>query len=81
MVNILTKSKLIKARNKARDELSRSLGRNTKKYRTQIRSFQEKARNIKLESREKYKDKLVHLKQKYRENDEEKLDNLRSLST
>ena len=66
----VTKRKLIRARNKARAELSSSLGRNSKRYRTQIRSFQDRARNVKAEARIKYTEKLEHLKQKYRENDE-----------
>ena len=70
----VTKRKLIRARNKARAELSRNLGRNSKRYRTQIRCFQERARKEKVETRIKYTEKLEHLKRKYRENDEEKLD-------
>ena len=60
----VTKTKLIRARNKARTKLSKTLGKNTKRYRTKIRSFQEKARGIKNEFRELYQDKLEHLKLK-----------------
>ena len=70
----VTKTKLIRARNKARTKLSKTLGKNTKRYRTKIRSFQEKARGIKNEFRELYQDKLEHLKLKYREDKEEQMD-------
>ena len=70
----VTKTKLIRARNKARAELGKILGKNTKRYRTRIRSFQDKAREVKSEFRELYKDKLEHLKLKYREDKEEIMD-------
>ena len=68
----VTKRKLIRARNKARAELSRSLGRNSKRYRTQIRCFQDRARKEKVETRIKYTEKLEHLKRKYRERERER---------
>ena len=58
----VTKRKLIRARNKAREELAKILGKNTKRYRTRIRGFQERARKAKAEAKEKYKNKLEHLK-------------------
>ena len=70
----VTKRKLIRARNKAREELAKILGKNTKRYRTRIRGFQERARQVKAEAKEKYKNKLEHLKFKYREDEEELLD-------
>ena len=57
----VTKTKLIRARNKARADLSKILGKNTKKYRTRIRGFQELARKVKAEAREKYQKKLEHV--------------------
>ena len=50
------------------------MGKNTKRYRTRIRGFQERARKAKAEAKEKYKNKLEHLKFKYREDEEELLD-------
>ena len=43
-------------------------------YKTKIKGFQESARKVKAEAREKYKQKLDHLKFKYREDEVEKLD-------
>ena len=72
----VTKTKLIRARNKAREELAKIMGKNSKRYRTRIRGFQERARKVKAEAKEKYQKKLEHLKFKYREDEEEILDNV-----
>ena len=52
------------------------MGKNSKRYRTRIRGFQERARKVKAEAKEKYQKKLEHLKFKYREDEEEILDNV-----
>ena len=70
------KKKKMKNREDARTTLSNKMGKNTKTYRSTIRKFRDAALEKKAEYREKYSNKLEHLKFKYREDEEEKLDNI-----
>ena len=70
----VTRGKLVKARNKARSNLMKELGRNSKKYRTVIRSLRKSARETKIPLQKLYDEKLPHLRTKYRETENEKLD-------
>ena len=70
----VTRGKLVKARNKARSTLMNQLGRNSKKYRTVIRSLRKSARETKIPLQKLYDEKLPHLRDKYRETENEKLD-------
>ena len=72
----MEKKKKMKNREDARTTLSKKLGKNTKTYRSTIRKFRDAALEKKAEFREKYNTKLEHLKFKYREDEEEKLDNI-----
>ena len=53
-----TKGKLVKARNKARSELMKKLGPNSKRYRTVIRDFRKSAREIKIPLQKIYNEKI-----------------------
>ena len=69
---------LIKRRNQHRRDLGKHLGQNTKKYRTVIRNLRGDAQKIKSFYKEKYEKKLEHLRNKYRESEEEKVDKIPS---
>ena len=75
-VEPVTKRKRIRARNKARSDTSKLLGMNSKTYRTTIRGFRDAALARKVEYRDKYDKKLEHLKFKYREDEQEKMDKI-----
>jgi hypothetical protein len=70
----VTRTKLIRARNIARTKMMNTLGRNTRKYRTVIKNLRQDARVTKEEFKKAYNQKMEHLKLKYRETEEEKLD-------
>ena len=53
--------------------MQKSLGRNTKSYRTAIRNLRDAARKVKECYREKYDAKQEHLRDKYRETEQENL--------
>ena len=72
----VTRGKLIRCRNKCRTQLMMKLGRNTKKYRTVIKSLRRDAQAIKTSYRKFYDDKMEHLRCKYRESEEEKVDKI-----
>ena len=71
-----TRTKLIKTRNITRTKLMRLLGRNTRKYKTVIKDLRQAAKNIKTEYKITYDAKMEHLRLKYRETEEEKLDKI-----
>ena len=52
------------------------LGRNSKRYRTAIRGLRKAAQDIKIPLKKLYDDKIPHLKAKYRETEDEKLDKI-----
>ena len=70
------KKKLMKKREEARTELGKMLGKNSKTYRSTIRKLRDAALEKKEEYRERYDKKLEHLKFKYREDEEEKMDEI-----
>ena len=72
----MEKKKKMKNREDARTTLSKKLGKNSKPYRSTIRKFRDAALEKKAEYRTKYSNKLEHLKFKYREDEEEKLDTI-----
>ena len=72
----ITRRKLMRSTNKARANISVLLGQNSKRYRTTIRKFRDAALARKAEYKEKYSKKLEHLKFKYREDEQEKLDKI-----
>jgi hypothetical protein len=69
-------SELIRKRNQHRREISEILGQNSKRYRTIIRNLRGDAQKTKKIYKEKYDKKLNHLRYKYRESEEEKLDKI-----
>ena len=69
-----TRTKLIRTRNVTRTKLMGVLGRNTKRYRTVIRGLRLSAREVKATYKAKYEEKMEHLRFKYRETEQEKLD-------
>ena len=71
-----TRGKLVRKRNKARSGLMKLHGRNTKKYRTAIRGLRKAAQDIKIPLKKLYDEKIPHLKAKYRETEDEKLDKI-----
>ena len=72
----VTRSKLIRARNVTRTRLMKELGRNTKRYRTVIKDLRQAARDMKTSYKSAYEDKMIHLRFKYRETEQEKLDKI-----
>ena len=73
---LITKRKLMRSRNKARQALSEILGKKSKRYRSAIKSLRDAAFDKKREYKELYITKLEHLKLKYREDEQEKIDNI-----
>ena len=71
-----TRTKLIRERNIMRTKLMRQLGKNTRKYKTVIRNLRKAARDTKAIYKTIYDAKLPHLRLKYRETEEEKLDKI-----
>ena len=71
-----TKRKLIRQRNMARTTVAGMMGKNSKRYRTAIRSLRDAAKAKKAEIGERYTSKLRNLKFKYREDAQEKLDKI-----
>lgn len=72
----VTKSKLMKIREDARRELAKKLGKNSKTYRSKIRKLRAAALAKKEDHRRTHQSKIEHLKFKYREDKEEKLDKI-----
>ena len=72
----ITKSKLMKSREDARRELAKKFKKNSKTYRSKIRKLRAAALAKKEEYREWYNKKIEHLKFKYREDKEDKLDTI-----
>ena len=72
----VTRTKLVRTRNNSRTKLMRELGRNTKKYRTVIRGLRQAAWDTKNSYKTIYEDKLVHLRCKYRETEQEIMDKI-----
>ena len=73
---LITKRKLMRSRNKARYALSETLGKNSKRYRSAIKSLRDAALDKKREYKEVYVTKLEHLQLKYREDTQEKIDKI-----
>ena len=67
---------LIKKRNQYRREMQKTLGRNTKPYRKEIRELRDEATKIRDELREKYEKKVEHLRRKYRQEKDDKDDEI-----
>ena len=72
----ITRTQLIRTRNVTRTKLKKTLGKNTRKYRTVIKNLRLAARDIKANYKTTYDAKMDHLQHKYRETEEEKLDKI-----
>jgi hypothetical protein len=70
----LTSKELNKERDRRRSKIAKKLGNNTKRYRTAVKYLRDQAIKKKESNRLKYYDKLEHLRTKYREDEERKLD-------
>ena len=58
-----TRTKLVRSRNIERTKMMKSLGRNTKKYRTTIRKLRQAAWDVKATYKSTYEEKLEHLRE------------------
>ena len=67
---------LIKERNNHRRDLQKKLGRNTKPYRKEIRDLRDAAAEVRDELRKKYEKKVDHLRGKYRQDKDDKDDEI-----
>ena len=72
----VTRTKLVRTRNISRTKLMRELGRNSKKYRTVIRGLRQAAWDKKASYKTIYEEKLIHLRGKYRETEQEIMDKI-----
>ena len=68
------KSELFLARNQARRKLEVEFGKNSKTYRRILRELRDEAKKEKIEAREKYDKKIIHLRKKHKNEKEEKDD-------
>ena len=74
----IEKRKKMKSREDARRRLGKMLGKNSNKYRSRIKRLRKEALEKKAEYRKWYDKKLEHLRFKYREDKDEKLDKIPS---
>ena len=72
----ISKNKLMRQRNRARSEMQKTMGGNSKPYRREIKNLRDAARTVKEEYRKLHSEKLEHLKDKYRKTQEEKTDSI-----
>ena len=70
------KSELFLARNKERKKIEEELGKNTKTYRRILRELRDEAQQERKLAREKYAKKISHLKNRHKEEKEEKDDEI-----
>ena len=71
-----TRNKLVRSRNISRTKMMKEFGRNTKRYRTIVRELRQAAWDKKAEYKLLYDEKLEHLRCKYRETEQEKMDRI-----
>ena len=74
MDEVYKNSEITRARNKMRREIARTAGKNTRTYNGIIKRLRAEARTVKEDYKTKYKYKLGHLKKKYREDEDSRLD-------
>ena len=67
---------IIKERNNHRKQMQKTLGRNTKPYRKEIRDLRDAARKTRDDLKEKYEKKINHLRKKYRQDRDDKDDDI-----
>ena len=69
-------SEKIRERNIWRRKINHQLGENTKRARTVIKNLRNEATKVRTEHREKYTEKINHLKKKFHDDQNEKLDSV-----
>jgi hypothetical protein len=73
---IYKNKEILHEKNEMRRKLAENLDKNTRKYNREIKILRTEAMSVKSQYREKYKYKLYHLENKYREDQESKLDKI-----
>ena len=68
--------KFLERKNEMRRKLAEELGKNTRRYNREIKILRTEAVATKTTNREKYRQKIYHLKNKYRENHDSKLNKI-----